>query len=74
MFVGPALKVVMQNDGDVVEVVLLYQDPYSQKFHVTQPKLLDTQFFSQYFSVPCQYHSTNDPYSFIRISIDAGLI
>ena len=24
-------------------------------------------FFSQYFSFPCQYHSTNAPYSFIHL-------
>ena len=24
-------------------------------------------FFSQYFSFPCQYHSTNAPYSFIQL-------
>jgi len=24
-------------------------------------------FFSQYFSLPCQYHSTNAPYSFIHL-------
>ena len=24
-------------------------------------------FFSRYFSFPCQYHSTNDPYSFIHL-------
>jgi len=24
-------------------------------------------FFSQYFSFPCQYHSTNSPYSFIQL-------
>ena len=27
---GPAAKVVMQNDGDFVEVILLYQGRYSQ--------------------------------------------
>jgi len=26
-----------------------------------------TMFFSQYFSFPCQYHSTNAPYSFIHL-------
>jgi len=25
-------------------------------------------FFSQHFSFPCQYHSTNSPYSFIHLS------
>ena len=42
-------------------------DPRSVHVRFDVDKVAVGQAFSQYFSFPCQYHSTNAPYSFIHL-------